>query len=137
ADMPLYEGRLHFMRRLEVDGTVRVLNADWAAPGADPLRGIWVTLTLRCAGATLQLFTDAPDVSARQLLAQYPFPLNEPVLPHPFTSGPEEAIPEVTMLLSQELMWLANSVAQKGEQLILSTLDHTATLTKRFFATMF
>ncbi|MCB0010204.1 MAG: hypothetical protein KDE04_27250, partial [Anaerolineales bacterium] len=63
--------------------------------------------------------------------------LNEPVLPHPFTSGPEEAIPEVTMLLSQELMWLASSVAQKGEQLILSTLDHTATLTKRFFATMF
>ncbi|MCB0019759.1 MAG: hypothetical protein KDE09_18340, partial [Anaerolineales bacterium] len=53
ADIPLYEGSLHFMRRLEVDGTVRVLNADWAAPGADPLRGVWVTLTLRCAGATL------------------------------------------------------------------------------------
>ena len=137
ADMPLYEGRLHFMRRLEVDGTVRVLNADWAAPGADPLRGIWVTLMLNCAGATLQLFTDAPDVGTRQLLAQYPFPLNEPILPHPVTSEPEEAIPEAATMLSQELMWLTSSVAQKGEQLILSTLDHTATLTKRFFATMF
>ncbi|MCB0013993.1 MAG: hypothetical protein KDE28_11610 [Anaerolineales bacterium] len=71
------------------------------------------------------------------MLAQYLFPLNEPILPHPVTSGPEEAIPEVTMLLSQELMSLASSVAHKGEQLILSTLGYTATLTKHFFATMF
>ena len=71
------------------------------------------------------------------MLAQYLFPLNEPILPHPVTSEPEEAIPEAATMLSQELMWLTSSVAQKSEQLILSTLDYTATLTKRFFATMF
>lgn len=78
--LPLYEGRLHFMRRIQNDDTVRVLNVDWPVPQRKLDSGVWVTLELTCSGATLSVFDAAPDAAERNCLISHPFPLNEPVL---------------------------------------------------------
>lgn len=148
--LPLYEGCLHFIRRVEPGGTVSVLNVDWAVPGADPQRGVWVTLTLTCSGATLQIFDNGPDGGSRNLLVTHPFPLNEPVLPRPVAADPAQAPPEPDSALEteavppatatplpKELIWITSDMARRGERLILSTLDFTAALTKRLFSTMY
>lgn len=80
---PLYEGRVHFIRRVTDSGAVRVLNVDWQLPKFDPTKGVWGTLELQTKGATLSIFDAAPDVQTRECLAIYPFPLKESVQPHP------------------------------------------------------
>ena len=80
---PLYEGRVHFIRRVSKSGIVRVLNVDWQVPRFDPLKGVWVTLELTVQGAMLSIFDSAPDADTRQCLACYPFPLKEAVQPRP------------------------------------------------------
>jgi len=84
---PLYEGKVHFMRKVLPDQTVSVLNVAWALPKAKPGQGVWVTLDLRPSGATLFIYDAAPDANARRCLAAYKFPLSEPVLPHPSHSA--------------------------------------------------
>ncbi len=79
--LPLCEGRVHFMRRIRADGTIRVLNVDWIVPGRKPDSGVWVTLELTSSGATLSVFDAAPDRVERNCLISHPFPLKEPVLP--------------------------------------------------------
>jgi hypothetical protein len=79
--LPLREGRIHFMRRVNPQGQVRVLNVDWTVPRFDPLKGVWVTIEFRTTGALLSIFDAAPDALQRDCLATYAFPLNESVLP--------------------------------------------------------
>lgn len=79
--LPLTEGRIHFMRRVNPDHTVSVLNLTWSAPDAKPDRGVWVTLQLNTSGATLQIYDAAPDALQRTCLVEHPFPLKEPVQP--------------------------------------------------------
>ncbi len=81
--LPLYAGRVHFIRRVEADGSVRVLNLRWQVPGAAIGQGVWVTLTLRPTKTYLDIFDAAPDAPTRQRLVRYDFPVHEPVLPHP------------------------------------------------------
>jgi transposase InsO family protein len=87
--LPLREGRIHFMRQVSPEGTVRVLNVNWSVPRFDPHKGVWVTLEFQTNGAILSIFDAAPDVAERHCLATYPFPLHEPLWPfaHP---GPLE-----------------------------------------------
>lgn len=80
--LPLYEGRVHFIRRVQADGTISILNVNWAVPNPDPLKGVWATLELTLHGATLAIYDAAPDAAARTCLATYPFPLSEKVIPH-------------------------------------------------------
>jgi transposase InsO family protein len=81
--IPLVEGRVHFIRRVETNGTVRVLNIDWAVPQSYQNQGVWVTLEFKQSGTTLHIYNAAPDVAQRKHLATYLFPLKEPVLPKP------------------------------------------------------
>lgn len=82
--IPLHAGRVHFIRRVAEDHTVRVLNVSWLVPSAEVGQGVWVTLELQAGGkAWLRVYDGAPDVSQRKLLAVHPFPLREPVLPGP------------------------------------------------------
>ena len=81
--LPLYEGQLHFMRRVQADGTVSVLNVTWPVPNPDHHQAVWVTLDLHSAGATLSIYDTAPDASRRTCLVTYPFLISEPVLPRP------------------------------------------------------
>jgi len=89
--LPLYAGRLHFMRRVEPEGKVSVLNVDWDLPGYDPQKGVWVTIELAPDGSRLLIYDEAPDVPSRTLLISHLFPVKEPVLPRPAmpTSAPK------------------------------------------------
>ena len=78
---PLTAGRVHFIRKVEDQGHIRVLNVDWAVPTASPGDGVWGTLTLNAAGAKLRVYDAAPDARPRRCLAVHPFPLKEPVVP--------------------------------------------------------
>ena len=98
--LPIYAGRLHFMRRVNQEGTVSVLNVDWDLPDYDDSkRGVWVTIELAPEGSQLFIYDEAPDASERQLLASHPFPVKEPVLPRPASLIPieetEQAAPSV------------------------------------------
>ncbi len=79
--LPLTAGRVHFMRLVNPDKTVSVLNEDWLVPEAIPHQGVWVTLELTVSGATLSAYDAAPDAPERTCLAQHPFQLSEPVQP--------------------------------------------------------
>lgn len=81
--IPLYAGRVHFIRRVREDHTIRVLNVSWPVPQAEVGRGVWATLELQPGKACLQVYDEAPDVPGRKRLATHPFPLREPVLPCP------------------------------------------------------
>jgi transposase InsO family protein len=108
--LPLREGRIHFIRRVSADGTVSVLNADWAVPNPDPEKGVWVTIELRTSGALLSIYDAAPDVSDRCCLATYPFPLKEEVLPAHRVSQAEQQADHpdetATKLTHQPLLFL-------------------------------
>lgn len=78
--LPLTEGMVHFMRRVQANGTVRVLNVDWIA-SAPPDTGVWVTLALSTEAALLSIYDAAPDAPTRTCLVTYPFPLKEKVIP--------------------------------------------------------
>lgn len=79
--LPLTEGRIHFMRRVNPDHTVSVLNLTWSLPDAKLDRGVWVTLELNTSGATLRIYDAAPDALQRTCLVEHPFPLQEAVQP--------------------------------------------------------
>jgi len=79
--LPLTEGKVHFMRLVNPDRTVSVLNLTWSVPKAVPNQGVWVTLKLLPSGATLRVYDKAPDAQLRHCLAHHPFPLKEPVQP--------------------------------------------------------
>jgi transposase len=78
--LPLTLGQVHFIRRVEADQSIRVLNVAWPVPLAHPDQGVWATLGFNLRHATLAIFDAAPDVSHRRCLALHPFPLNEPVV---------------------------------------------------------
>jgi transposase InsO family protein len=89
--LPLYEGCIHFLRRVSDDGQVRVLNVDWNVSEFDVLKGVWVTINFQLTGATLSIFDKAPDLKERRCVDSYPFPLKESVLPR---SGFEKGVHE-------------------------------------------
>lgn len=78
--LPLTEGRIHFIRKVQPAGTVSVLNVDWSLPKPTTLQAVWVTLDLRPKEATLLIYDQAPDRTSRTALVTHPFPLAEPVL---------------------------------------------------------
>lgn len=80
AKLPLYAGRIHFMRRIAPDGTISVLNVSWAVPNPNLDKGVWATVDIQAQRAILTIYDQPPDVPERRLLIAYPFPLSEPVL---------------------------------------------------------
>jgi transposase len=97
--LPLREGRVHFMRRVNQEGTVKVCNIEWQVPKPEDTPTVWVTLEFAVTGATLCIYDAAPDAQQRACLATYDFPLKEPVLPRQafvhtaaLTLDPEDSI---------------------------------------------
>jgi hypothetical protein len=80
--LPITEGQIHFMRKVEADRAIPLLNTRWQVPDALPQQGVWATLTLSTAKAEglLAIFDKAPDATLRTCLATYPFPLALPVV---------------------------------------------------------
>lgn len=79
--LPLTTGRVHFMRRVQSNGQISLLNLTWAVPQAQPGQGVWATLELSSRAATLRVFDAAPDAPQRTCWVEHPFPIKEPVLP--------------------------------------------------------
>jgi transposase len=79
--LPLTEGRVHFMRRVTSDRLISLLNLDWEVPTAHPDQGVWATLEFTTQRAQLRIYDAAPDAEKRVCLAEYPFPIHEPVYP--------------------------------------------------------
>jgi transposase InsO family protein len=79
--LPITAGRVHFIRAVDNNRTVLILNKTWSAGLANPTQGVWATLFLTPKGATLRIYDAAPDAPKRRCLAVHPFPLKEPVVP--------------------------------------------------------
>jgi hypothetical protein len=79
--LPLTEGRVHFMRRVSDDYTIRVLNLTWSVPDVESDQGVWVTLEFHTSGAVLKIYDQAPGADERRCLIRHPFALTEPVQP--------------------------------------------------------
>jgi transposase InsO family protein len=78
--LPLYAGQVHFMRRVDPDGTVSVLNVHWTIPKTESIQAVWATLAIRPESAHLFIYERAPGVEGRKMLVAHPFPISEPVL---------------------------------------------------------
>ena len=81
AKLPLTVGKVHFMRRVNQDKKVSILNVGWDIPLANPDQGVWATLDILLHNAKLRIYDAAPDAERRRLLASYPFPIKEQVVP--------------------------------------------------------
>lgn len=79
--LPLTAGKVHFMRPVSETRKITVLNLEWDVPRAKPNQGVWATLEFTLRGARLYVYDAAPDTPKRTRLANYPFPLKEPVQP--------------------------------------------------------
>ena len=157
AKLPLYAGQIHFMRQVQANGTVSVLNVEWAVPEPDLLQGVWVTLELTPQQASLTIYNAAPDTPERTALVTYPFPLQEPVLPRPPvptahdpdlpnpTPSPEPASanPQDPLFANFPILWrwlpiaLASPMAQPTQDLIRATLTRTANFVRNVAETIF
>lgn len=115
--LPLYAGRIHFIRCIDPDGTVSVLNVSWRVPNPDFTRGVWVTLDIQPHQANLTIYDQPPDVPDRHQLATYPFPLTEPVLtrttpPAPPTQTPSKRQTEPAVIRIPEPERLARPIGK-------------------------
>ena len=145
--LPLREGRIHFIRRVQADGAVRVLNVNWAVPNPNFSRGVWVTIDFQPTGAMLSIYDAAPDVADRKCLTIYAFPLNETVL-----ARQEEILDETLQPSTVQSIPLVSAVQPVAEsqqlrpqdfktivahQLVEATIYHTARLTERIWHTIY
>jgi hypothetical protein len=130
---PLYEGRIHFIRRVRSDATVSVLNVAWPVPEPPVDKGVWVTIDLRYQGATLAIYDAAPDVAQRNCLVTYDFPLSEPVqsrLQHNATDGVNTT--NGTLLSPHRDVatqpTVTDEILKRSEKVVLATSNPTARL---------
>lgn len=78
---PLTAGQVHFIRRVDANQQVMILNLNWDVPGAKADQGVWATLQFASSGASLRIYDAAPDADEQVCLAEHVFALNEPVVP--------------------------------------------------------
>jgi hypothetical protein len=146
--LPLYEGRVHFIRRVNPTGTVSVLNIEWAVPEPDPTKGVWVTLEFRLDGATLSIYDAAPDAGQRTCLVAYPFPLSETVLaqpakvfephpPDPATPQPASSVTDLNPQSAFQLPPALPALIKAGKRLLRTTCHYTLHLTCHFVHTIY
>jgi hypothetical protein len=149
--LPLREGRIHFIRRVRADGTVRVLNVDWVVPNPDFSRGVWVTIHLQPIGAILSIYDAAPDVADRNYLTSYAFPLKEAVLARQAETLDEldetlvqsATIPSIRPVSGVQPVAVSPQLRPHGfktkvaHHLVESAFYHTARLTERIWHTFY
>lgn len=79
--LPITAGQVHFIRAVDNNRQILILNKIWPAGLGQPDQGVWATLSLTPKDATLRIYDAAPDAPKRRCLAVHPFPLKEPVMP--------------------------------------------------------
>jgi transposase len=78
---PVTVGKLHFIRKVNEQGCVRILNVDWPVNASGPGDGVWATLSLVPNNVKLRVYDDAPDRYPRRCLAIHSFPVKGPIMP--------------------------------------------------------
>ena len=80
--LPITEGQVHFIRKVQSDGTISILNVPWQVPAAAQ-QGVWATLSLSTTQSegVLAVFDDAPTALSRARLITHSFPLPDSVVP--------------------------------------------------------
>lgn len=140
--LPLREGKIHFMRRVDSVGNIKVLNTTWAVPDSDTAKGVWATLDLQISGATLSIWDAAPDATEPQQLISYPFQIDDPILPRLEQAVVVQANPTVSTVSTQPSSLLgvssvADDLIQVGQDVLQTAFHLTAHLTRRLFGTMY
>jgi len=144
--LPLPTGKIHFMRRVDQQGNIKVLNTQWAVPEFDPTKGVWATLDLQISGANLRIYDVAPDVTERRQLASYPFRTDAPILPWSEKDLLLQETPIATTILPLasprqlpllQTSTIANDLIQVGQGVLQAAFNLTARLTERLFNTMY
>lgn len=79
--LPITTGQVHFIRAVDNNRNILILNKTWSAGLGIPDQGVWATLFLTPKGAMLHIYDAAPDAPKRRCLAVHPFLLKEPVVP--------------------------------------------------------
>jgi hypothetical protein len=77
--LPITAGRIHFIRQVEPEGTIRVLNETW--PVGKRLAGQYVWATITTHRHTLRIYHRRAAQRPVRLVREYPYPLREPVAP--------------------------------------------------------
>ena len=144
--LPLRTGKIHFMRRVNSQGNIKVLNAEWAVPDFDSTKGVWATLDLQASGTNLVVYDAAPDVVERRQLASYPFQIDCPILAWSekdiliqenlkvATVSPHVS-PQQSPLLQTPTV--VDDLVQAGQDILQVAFNLTAHLTGRLFSTMY
>jgi len=144
--LPLRTGKVHFLRRVNKQGNIKVLNVEWAVPNSDSTKGVWATLDLQTSGAILFIYDAAPDVAKRQQLVSYPFRVADPILPwsekgvltqvnpivatvSPYASSEQSA--------SLQTPTFVDDLVQVSQDVFQVAFNLTAHLTERLFSTMY
>ena len=144
--LPLRTGKVHFLRQVDKQGNIKILNVEWAVPDFDSAKGVWATLDLQIDGATLYIYDTAPDNANRQLLISYPFPISDPILPWSKKGILLQETPTITRIPShgsaqQSASLQADAMlrgfAQVGQDIIQIAFKLTTQLTERVFDTMY
>jgi transposase InsO family protein len=140
--LPLRTGKIHFIRRVDNQGNIKVLNAKWAVPDFDPIKGVWATLDLQVSGANLLIYDTAPDVVGRQQLASYPFQIDDPILLWSEKDVLIQENPIVTTVSPQQSPLLqtptiVDDLVQIGQGVLQMAFDLTEHLTGWSFNTMY
>ena len=81
ATLPITAGKVHFIRQVNEQKKVTILNVDWDVPLAHPGQGVWATLEITLRDAKLRIYDAAPDAAKRTCLAIHPFQIKESVQP--------------------------------------------------------
>lgn len=94
--LPITAGHVHFVRRVESDGSIPILNHRWLVSLERIDTGVWATIRFSVgqSNASLSIYDQAPDQPTRQRLAYYPVPLPQTVVPlsSDFTSTTQQSI---------------------------------------------
>jgi putative transposase len=77
AALPITAGRIHFLRRVHADGTIRVLNELWRVPRALAGQYVWATLTIQCQ--TLDFWVRRDLNQNWRLIKQVRYDIAEPI----------------------------------------------------------
>jgi len=121
--LPLTTGKVHFIRRVEQDQKISLLNLVWNVPKAKPDQGVWATLAFSKSGARLSVYDAAPDAPKRTCLVIHPFHLKEAV--QPLSAEFQHPIPVRSSWIS-----LAAELFRLAIKVRISTMSGRTTITQ-------
>jgi|GEM_PF-5578881 len=99
--IPITTGQVHFIRKVESDSCIPILNHRWLVSDELINTGVWATIHFLTAQshANLIIYDQPPDTLHRRHLARYRFPLSQSVVPlrSDFVTHSQPQIPSLSI----------------------------------------